>query len=135
MTGKTLESRRSVDHDESPKGGRLLPLPAVADNDRYCDGFRMPAIHVLACAGAGARKPPGNEPARWRLGFRQTLALSTAYQAGVVAWVVFWAFYGRGFTAENAMAITTFGGAYMLVVIVEPLTDLRSWQSPRHCIR
>ncbi|WP_309508583.1 hypothetical protein [Mesorhizobium onobrychidis] len=84
----------------------------------------MPAIHVLACAGAGARKPPGNEPAGWRLGFRQTLALSTAYQAGVVAWVAFWAFYGRGFTAENAMAITTFGGAYMLVVIVEPLTDL-----------
>ncbi len=58
------------------------------------------------------------------LKYRQALALSTAYQAGIVAWVAFWAFYGRGFTAENAAAIGTFGGAYMLVIIVEPLVDL-----------
>lgn len=58
------------------------------------------------------------------LRYRQALALSTAYQAGIVAWVAFWAFYGHGFTAENTAAITTFGGAYMLVIIVEPLVDL-----------
>ena len=57
------------------------------------------------------------------LRYRQALALSTAYQAGIVAWVAFWAFYGHGFTAENTAAITTFGGAYMLVIIVEPLVD------------
>jgi hypothetical protein len=45
-------------------------------------------------------------------------------QAGIVAWVAFWALYGQGFTAANATAITSFGAAYMLVIIVEPLADL-----------
>jgi len=58
------------------------------------------------------------------LKYGQALALSTAYQGGVVLWVAFWAFYGQGFGAENLASIATFGGAYMLVVIVEPLADL-----------
>jgi ABC-type Co2+ transport system permease subunit len=59
-----------------------------------------------------------------QLKYRQALALSTTYQAGIVAWVAFWAFYGQGFTAANAMAISSFGAAYMLVIIIEPLVDL-----------
>jgi ABC-type Co2+ transport system permease subunit len=58
------------------------------------------------------------------LKYRQALALSTAYQAGIVVWVAFWAFYGQGFSASNAMAISSFGAAYMLVIIIEPLADL-----------
>lgn len=58
------------------------------------------------------------------LRYGQALALSTAYQGGVVAWVAFWALYGQGFAADNLASIVTFGGAYMLVVIVEPLVDL-----------
>lgn len=58
------------------------------------------------------------------LKYRQALALSTAYQAGIVAWVMFWAFYGQGVTAETMQSVATFGGAYMLVIIVEPLVDL-----------
>lgn len=58
------------------------------------------------------------------LSYKQTLALSTAYQGGVVAWVAFWAFYGQGFGAENIAAVTSFGAAYMLVVAIEPLVDL-----------
>ena len=58
------------------------------------------------------------------LKYRQALALSTAYQAGIVAWVMFWALYVHGFGAENVQSIVTFGGAYMLVIIVEPLADL-----------
>jgi hypothetical protein len=58
------------------------------------------------------------------LKYRQALALSTTYQAGIVAWVAFWALYGQGFTSENAAAIASFGAAYMLVIIVEPLADL-----------
>ncbi|MEJ2037149.1 MAG: energy-coupling factor ABC transporter permease, partial [Maritimibacter sp.] len=58
------------------------------------------------------------------LKYRQALALSTAYQGGIVAWVAFWAFYGQGFGAENMTSVFTFGGAYMLVVLVEPLVDL-----------
>jgi len=58
------------------------------------------------------------------LKYRQALALSTSYQAGIVAWVALWAIYGQGFGADNIHSIATFGGAYMLVIIVEPLADL-----------
>lgn len=54
----------------------------------------------------------------------QALALSTAYQGGIVAWVAFWAFYGGGFGAANLTAVASFSGAYMLVVVLEPLADL-----------
>ncbi len=58
------------------------------------------------------------------LKYSQALALSTAYQGGVVTWVAFWAFYGQGFGAENLASVGTFGAAYMLVVLIEPLADL-----------
>ncbi|EHD22360.1 MULTISPECIES: energy-coupling factor ABC transporter permease [Brenneria] len=58
------------------------------------------------------------------LRYRQALALSTAYQAGIVVWVAFWACYGQGFSAANLSGILAFGGAYMSVIIVEPLVDL-----------
>ena len=56
--------------------------------------------------------------------YMQALKLSIAYQGGVVLWVGFWALYGQGFGAENLTSIVTFGGAYMLVVLAEPLIDL-----------
>ncbi|MCB2009688.1 MAG: energy-coupling factor ABC transporter permease [Geminicoccaceae bacterium] len=56
--------------------------------------------------------------------YGQALALSTTYQAGIVAWVAFWGFYGQGFGAENFQSVATFGGAYMTVIILEPLVDL-----------
>ncbi len=56
--------------------------------------------------------------------YKQALALSTAYQGGIVAWVAFWALYGHGFGAETLTAVGTFGGAYMTVIILEPLADL-----------
>ena len=43
------------------------------------------------------------------LQYRQALALSTAYQGGIVAWVAFWAIYGQGFGAANLAAIGSFG--------------------------
>ncbi len=58
------------------------------------------------------------------LTYKQALALSTAYQGGVVAWVAFWAFYGQGFGAENMAAVAAFGASYMLVVLIEPIADL-----------
>jgi hypothetical protein len=58
------------------------------------------------------------------LKYRQALALSTAYQGGIVAWVAFWALYGQGFGAANLTSVISFGGAYMLVVLLEPLVDL-----------
>jgi ABC-type Co2+ transport system permease subunit len=56
--------------------------------------------------------------------YGQALTLSVAYQGGIVAWVAFWAFYGHGFGSENVTAVTSFGAAYMTVIILEPLVDL-----------
>jgi ABC-type Co2+ transport system permease subunit len=58
------------------------------------------------------------------LQYRRALALSTAYQSGIVAWVAFWALYGGGFAAENLAAIASFAASYALVVGIEPLADL-----------
>ncbi|ODC03472.1 cobalt transporter [Terasakiispira papahanaumokuakeensis] len=59
-----------------------------------------------------------------RVTYRQALALSTAYQGGIVVWVAFWALYGQGVNAENLASVASFGIAYMSVVILEPLIDL-----------
>jgi hypothetical protein len=56
--------------------------------------------------------------------YKQALALSTTYQAGVVAWVGFWVVYGQGFGSEVLASIGTFGAAYMLVIALEPFVDL-----------
>ncbi len=58
------------------------------------------------------------------LDYRQVLGLSIAYQGGIVAWVAFWALYGNGSGVENLSSIATFGGAYLLVIVIEPLADL-----------
>lgn len=54
----------------------------------------------------------------------QALSLSTTYQAGIVAWVAFWAFYGEGLSSATLSNVASFGVAYMSVIIVEPLIDL-----------
>lgn len=56
--------------------------------------------------------------------YSQCLAMSTAFQGGVVAWVAFWAVYGQGVGAGNLYEIGTFGVAYMSVILIEPLLDL-----------
>ena len=56
--------------------------------------------------------------------YGQALALSTTFQAGIIAWVAFWALYGHGFAAENITAVGSFSAAYLLVIVVEPLLDL-----------
>jgi hypothetical protein len=58
------------------------------------------------------------------LDYAQVLKMSALYQGGVVAFVAFWAFWGQGVSAASLTAVGTFGAAYMLVVILEPLVDL-----------
>lgn len=58
------------------------------------------------------------------LEYTDVLKLSAAYQGGVIAWVAFWATYGQGVGAENMSAVLSFGTAYLLVVIIEPVIDL-----------
>ena len=52
------------------------------------------------------------------------LKLSATYQAGIVTWVAFWAFYGQGFGADNISAVTGFGLAYLSVILIEPIVDV-----------
>jgi len=56
--------------------------------------------------------------------YSQMLKMSIVWEGAIVSWVAFWAFYGQGFGAENISSITTFGSAYMGVIIIEPLVDL-----------
>jgi len=58
------------------------------------------------------------------LTYTQALKLSTTFQAGIVAWVAFWAFYGQGFGAEALTSVSLFGAAYMSVILIEPILDL-----------
>jgi hypothetical protein len=76
------------------------------------------AINVLAA------RVIARETAYVDLRYGQALSLSTAYQAGIVAWVAFWAIYGRGLGADNLASIATFGASYAMVIFVEPLVDL-----------
>lgn len=69
---------------------------------------------------AGRIIAPGTAYVDLRYG--QALALSTMYQGGVVAWVAFWAIWGQGLAGISGIA--SFGAAYMLVVLIEPLVDL-----------
>jgi ABC-type Co2+ transport system permease subunit len=66
---------------------------------------------------------PANTP-YVELKYGQALALSTAYQGGIVAWVAFWAIYGQGLAPANLASIASFGAAYMTVILIEPLADL-----------
>jgi len=56
--------------------------------------------------------------------YGQAMALSAAFQAGIIAWVAFWVVYGQGVTTESVASIGTFSAAYMTVILVEPLVDL-----------
>lgn len=56
--------------------------------------------------------------------YKQALALSTAFQGGVVAWVAFWAFYGQGLGAETLAQVAAFGAAYAIVIAIEPVVAL-----------
>lgn len=71
-----------------------------------------------------AKKIIAPETAYKDIGYMQALKLSTTYQAGIVAWVAFWAFYGQGLGAENLDAVSSFGAVYMSVILIEPLLDL-----------
>lgn len=74
------------------------------------------------------------------LTYTQLLKLSVVWEGAIVGWVMFWAFYGQGFAAENIQNVLAFGGSYMLVVILEPVIDMavlsavKAWDKGR-CTR
>ena len=76
------------------------------------------AIHLMA------QKMLPKDIAYVDLTYVDVLKLSAAYQGGVVAWVAFWAFYGQGVGAETLASVSSFGLAYMTIILIEPLIDL-----------
>lgn len=98
-------------------------LIAPADLPQYGMNVTTLLVPLFAVAALARRIIKPHTP-YVELKYGQALALSTTYQAGVVAWVAFWAFYGHGLEAENLSAVAQFGGAYLLVILVEPLADL-----------
>jgi len=58
------------------------------------------------------------------LRYRDVLKMSAVYQGGIVVWVAFWAIYGQGVGAENLGAVASFGAAYLMVILIEPVVDL-----------
>ncbi|MGV6812454.1 MAG: energy-coupling factor ABC transporter permease [Brevirhabdus sp.] len=78
----------------------------------------------LFAMSALARRVIPKDTAYVDLSYAQVAKMSVAFQGGVVAWVGFWAFYGQGFSAESLAAVSSFGAAYMMVVLIEPLADL-----------
>ena len=73
------------------------------------------------------------------ISYAQMLKMSLVWEGAIVSWVAFWAFYGQGFGAENLQNVLSFGGAYMLVVLLEPLIDLailsavKAWYKSDSC--
>lgn len=106
-------------------GGLLLQGLLFAPFDLPQYGMNVTTLLVpLYVMAAVARRII---PAQWAYKdvlYKQALALSTTYQAGIVVWVAFWALYGQGLTAAALANIATFGVAYMSVIVVEPLLDL-----------
>jgi len=105
--------------------GLLLQGLFLVPTDLPQYGMNVTTLLVpLFAINALAARVIAEDTAYVDLRYGQALSLSTAYQAGIVTWVAFWAIYGRGMGAENLSSILSFGASYAMVIVVEPLVDL-----------
>lgn len=94
---------------------------APSDLPQYAMNVTTLLVPLFAVSALARRViAPGTAYVDLRYG--DVLALSAAFQGGVVAWVAFWALWGQGVEATGG--ILTFGAAYLLVIAIEPLVDL-----------
>ncbi len=98
-------------------------LFAPADLPQYGMNLTTLLVPLFAMSALASRIIP-EKTAYKDVSYAHCLALSSAYQAGIVMWVAFWAIYGQGIGAGNLYDIGTFGLAYMSIIIIEPLVDL-----------
>lgn len=98
-------------------------LFAPLDLPQYGMNVTTLLVPLLGLQLVAARVIAPNTP-YVQLRYRQVLALSTTYQAGIVTWVGFWALYGQGLTGQTLVTVATFGAAYLAVIVLEPLADL-----------
>ncbi len=105
--------------------GLLLQGLFLVPTDLPQYGMNVTTLLVpLFAINALAARVIAEDTAYVDLRYGQALSLSTAYQAGIVTWVAFWAIYGRGMGAENLSSILSFGASYAMVIVVEPLVNL-----------
>ncbi|MBT0962577.1 energy-coupling factor ABC transporter permease [Denitromonas iodatirespirans] len=106
-------------------GGLLIQGVLFAPFDLPQYGINVTTLLVpLFATAALARRIIPASTAYVDVSYGQALKLSLAYQGGIVAWVAFWAFYGQGVGADTLASVSSFGAAYMSVVLLEPLVDL-----------
>lgn len=98
-------------------------LFAPGDLPQYGMNVTTLLVPLFALSALARRIIPANTAYK-DVTYAQCLALSTAYQGGVVAWVAFWAIYGQGAGAANLAEVGAFGIAYMAVIMIEPVVDL-----------
>jgi ABC-type Co2+ transport system permease subunit len=105
--------------------GLLLQGVTVAQFDLPQYGINVTTLlaSMLVLHYATQKIIPANTPYK-DITYGQMLKMSVIWEGSIVSWVAFWALYGQGFGAENLQNIASFGGAYMLVVILEPLIDM-----------
>lgn len=96
---------------------------APSDMPMYFVNVTTLLVPLFAISALAKRLLP-QDRAYVDLDYAHVLKLSGIYQGGVVAWVAFWAFYGQGVGAETFQSVWTFGAAYMLVIVIEPIADL-----------
>jgi ABC-type Co2+ transport system permease subunit len=106
-------------------GGLLIQSLFFAPFDLPQYGMNVTTLLVPLFANAAfARRIIPETTAYVDIGYAQAFKLSVVYQGGIVVWVGFWALYGQGVGVDNLSSISSFGAAYMAVVLVEPLIDL-----------
>lgn len=106
-------------------GGLALQSLFFAPQDLPQLGMNLTTLLVpLFALEALARRIIAPGTAYVDITYAQAFKLSAAFQAGVVGWVAFWVLYGQGFSVETFEKLGMFGGAYMSVVLGEPLVDL-----------
>jgi ABC-type Co2+ transport system permease subunit len=105
--------------------GLLIQGVTVAQFDLPQYGINVTTLlaSMLVLHYATQKIIPANTPYK-DITYSQMLKMSVIWEGSIVSWVAFWALYGQGFGAENLQNIASFGGAYMLVVILEPLIDM-----------
>lgn len=96
---------------------------APDDLPQYTMNVTTLLVPLFVIAALARRIIPADTP-YVDLRYGQVFKLSLAYQGGIVTWVAFWALYGQGVGADNLGSVLSFGAAYMLVVVLEPLVDL-----------
>jgi ABC-type Co2+ transport system permease subunit len=105
--------------------GLLLQGLFLVPTDLPQYGMNVTTLLVpLFAINAVAARIVARDTAYVDLRYGQALSLSTAYQAGIVAWVAFWVIYGRGLGTETMSSIATFAASYAMVIVIEPLVDL-----------